>query len=295
MPSHHRGAGNTFCRGRRGRHARCWAERRLGHRCGRGGGLRIASTADIPNLDPKRWIHRRFHRASAYTCRNARLVDITPSTFPTTYDGLGPLTPSTLAAGTPVDSYFMVAPVGLYPYVGTVTFSTPILGVIIETSTLRATNSIVGAPGTTYEDFPSQGLKGDDYVELVGPSTLHLDLRSSEFVDEVRWITAVSPGTSPGGYGQGGSTGYTEVASDGGIFNFETQFYGSMVVGRSINQWSAGPRSPDNQAIGPCQGRRDLLFRQRRVLRIDGRTDARISDSGHGFDARWTRLLAGGF
>ena len=180
-----------------------------------------------------------FTERTAYTLPTSLPVDITPSTFPTTYTGLGPLTPNTLAAGTPVDSYFMVAPVWRFLYDATVTFSTPILGLIIETSTLRATNSIVGAPGTTYEDFPSQGLKGDDYVELVGPSTIHMDLRSSEFVDEVRVITAASPSTSPGGYGQGGSTGYTEVASDGGIFNFETQFDGSM-GGQSLNQPMVG-------------------------------------------------------
>jgi hypothetical protein len=180
-----------------------------------------------------------FTERTAYTLPTSLPVDITPSTFPTTYTGLGPLSPNTLAAGTPVDSYFMVAPVSRFLYDATVTFSTPILGLIIETSTLRATNSIVGAPGTTYEDFPSQGLKGDDYVELVGPSTIHMDLRSSEFVDEVRVITAASPSTSPGGYGQGGSTGYTEVASDGGIFNFETQFDGSM-GGRSLNQPMVG-------------------------------------------------------
>jgi hypothetical protein len=204
-----------------------------------------------------------FTERTAYTLPASLPVDITPSTFPTTYTGLGPLTPTTLSAGTPVDSYFMVAPVGRFLYDATVTFSTPILGLIIETSTLRATNSIVGAPGTTYEAFPSQGLKGDDYVELVGPSTIHMDLRSSEFVDEVRVITAASPSTSPGGYGQGGSTGYTEVASDGGIFNFETQFDGSM-GGRSLNQ----------PMVGGAQ--------------------AQCSDSGHGFDSRWTRLLAGG-
>ena len=235
-----------------------------------------------------------FTERTAYTLPRSLPVDVTPSSFPTTYNGLGPLTPSTLAASTPVDSYFMVAPVGPLPYVGTVTFSTPILGVIIETSTLRATNSIVGAPGTTYEDFPSQGLKGDDFVELVGPSTIHLDLRSSEFVDEVRVITAVSPLTVRA------DTGKVPPLATPRSPPMEASSISDPVLridGRPAAQPTNGRRRPGHRStrlLDRRQGRRNLFLRQCRVLRIDGRTAAQFSDCGHGFDARWTRLLAGG-
>ena len=84
-------------------------------------------------------------------------IDITPgSSFPTNYYGDTNLTPSTLAAGTAVDSYFMYAnPVGqpsnTYTYTASLTFSAPILGVIVTPNTLTETNASLGAPGTTYE------------------------------------------------------------------------------------------------------------------------------------------------
>ena len=73
-----------------------------------------------------------FTERTDYTLPTSTPVDITPdgSSSRTYRIGFDPLTPSTLAAGTPVDSYFMYSdPVGqphkLFPYVGTLTFSTP--------------------------------------------------------------------------------------------------------------------------------------------------------------------------
>ena len=69
-------------------------------------------------------------------------------------------------------------------------------------------------------------------------------------MDAIRIVTAATPGTGPGGtpgsgpggaggsggagYISGYSPGYTELASDGGIFNFGTQFFGSM-GGQKLN------------------------------------------------------------
>ena len=180
-------------------------------------------------------------------------IDITPgSSYPVNYYGNTNLTPSTLAAGTAVDSYFMYAnPVGqpsnTYTYTASLTFSAPILGVIVTPNTLTETNASLGAPGTTYEvSGVGDGLETTDRLELVRPSTISLDLTTSTDIDSLRIITAATPGTSPGGPSTspgetsgGGFTGYTETASDGGIFNFGTQFYGSM-GGQPLNRPMVG-------------------------------------------------------
>ena len=176
------------------------------------------------------------------------------------------LTPSTLSAGTAVDSYFMYSqPVGQphndYPYTATITFNAPILGLIVTTSTLNATNASVGAPGTTYDTTGDAGLESDDKVELVGAGTIHVEFSTSVDTDDIRIITAAGPSTGPGGpngggaggYGPGGlggsgySPGYTELASDGGIFNFGTQFFGSMGGQR---QRTHGRRGTGQRAAG---------------------------------------------
>jgi hypothetical protein len=179
-------------------------------------------------------------------------IDITPGSFPTTYTGKSLLAPGTLSAGTAVDSYFMYSnPVGQaqkqYPYAATLTFSAPILGVIVTGSTLSATSASLGAPGTTYQTPGGLESNDGDSVELVGPSTIHVEFFTSVDIDAIRVITAATtsgttpggPDTGPGGTSGGGAEGYTEVASDGGIFNFGTQFFGSM-GGQALNRPMVG-------------------------------------------------------
>jgi hypothetical protein len=190
-----------------------------------------------------------FTERTSSVLPTATPIDITPSTsFPTSYTGIGSLTPGALAAGTHVDSYFMYSnPVGqphkAYPYTATLTFSAPILGVVVTTNTLSATDANLGAPGTTYDATGSFGLENDgDVVELVRASTISVKFFTSSEVDAIRIITAATPGTGPGGGPGGpgtgpggGATGYTELASDGGIFNFGTPFFGSM-GGQPLNR-----------------------------------------------------------
>ncbi len=178
---------------------------------------------------------RAWTEQTAFTLPSAVPVDITPgTTFPKKYTGTSLQSPSTLASGTPVDSYFMYTdPVGqpsnFFGYNGQVTFSTPIIGVIINELTLSVTSPVVGAPGTSYQTIPFDGLENSrDAITLESPYTVHVHLETDNDLDEVRIITAASPSTSPGQIGGGALPGYTEVASDGGIFNFGTQFYGSM-------------------------------------------------------------------
>ena len=177
--------------------------------------------------------------------------------------------------GTPVDSYFMYSdPVGqphkLFPYVGTLTFSTPILGVMVKQSTLDATDTPDGDPATGYKIGPGDGLEDNgDQVELEGTSTTS------------RWISVRRMTSTPSGssrrrraeYRSGSRwcrwwrsgrwcwwwypaptiQGYTEVASDGGLFDFGSPFYVSMGgQPRSVTRpmVERRRRSPDTLAIG---------------------------------------------
>ncbi len=193
-------------------------------------------------VDSSQSVMRMFTERSTYTLPGALHVDITPNgTYPMRWNTGLPLSPSDVAAGTPVDSYFMISnPGGAYgqqfTFDATVSFSTPILGVIMTGSTLTATDSAVGAPGTDYQyNVTNPGLdagnsNNPDRVELVNATTIHVKATTSAGLDCVRIITAASPSTSSGGVGGGapGTSGYTEVASDGGLFDFGSPFYGSM-------------------------------------------------------------------
>jgi hypothetical protein len=185
-------------------------------------------------------------------------VDITPSAnpLPFTYT-VSNLTQSSIPAGTPVDSYFMYSnPVGqpnlLYPYHATLTFSTPILGIDVLSQTLNQTDGTLGAPGTNYIIGPADGLENNaatpgnpDTVEIDTPTRISVDFHTENDIDSIRIITAASPSTSSGTTGGGGvgsgpdSQGYTEVASDGGLFTFGSPFYGSM-GGQPLNKPMVG-------------------------------------------------------
>jgi hypothetical protein len=123
-------------------------------------------------------------------------------TTPGTYNSNGSLTPGTIAAGTKVDSYYLhTDPVGQpstgINYVGSVTFDTPILGVIVLDAQFNASNGLLGAAGTLYS-ASGQGLElgsaaGDDSVALsIDGETLSYNLETSTAADDIRIITAAS-------------------------------------------------------------------------------------------------------
>ena len=184
-------------------------------------------------------IHMFVERTS-FTLPQSLPVDITPgATFPTPWHTGDALSPSSVAAGTPIDSYFMCSNPygnsGPYIYNGTVSFSTPILGVMITSSTIEDTDQTVGSPTTNYEfNVTDPGLntgnapdpQNPDAFELVNATAINVDFHTSGRINCIRIITVASPSTSPGQ--TGGSSGYTEVASDGGLFDFGNPFYGSM-------------------------------------------------------------------
>ena len=189
-----------------------------------------------------------FNERTDQVLPSALPVDISPTgVFPMPIDAVGELNPTNIASGTVVDSTFLYSDPASWPvdgqinYQATLTFSTPILGVIVENATLNATDAVVGAPGTTYAKLGDRGLelgsrpRAGDSVELVSPNAIHVNLNARFDIDSVRVITA---GSTPGSF-DGTAPHYTEVAADGGTFNFGSQFYGSM-GGTHLNQPMVG-------------------------------------------------------
>lgn len=130
-------------------------------------------------------------------------------TLPTTVaDGLG-TTPGAVGAGSRVDSYFVhfdTATVDLpITLSGTITFETDILAVMLFGASLDASDSILGAPGSTYPpagDFfrgTSELTSGGDIVTLSSDRrTLTIQSRVSQIagfsgIDQLRIVTATVP------------------------------------------------------------------------------------------------------
>jgi hypothetical protein len=118
---------------------------------------------------------------------------------PGTYNA-NPVSTSTIAAGTRVDSYYLVTdPIGADPansrnFVGSITFNSDILGAIVLDPEFAASNGVVGHPGTLYSP-------GGIQLELGGPDafTISADRRTLSFnfvsntaADNVRIITVAS-------------------------------------------------------------------------------------------------------
>jgi len=121
-------------------------------------------------------------------------------TAPGTYDSTASLTPGTVAAGTVVDSYLLHADTasGSHMFDGTVTFSAPILGVLVLSHALNVSDPILGAPGTAYPTGDSERgleLKPDqDFVSLSSDMrTLTVHYFTHGNIDELRVLTAVTP------------------------------------------------------------------------------------------------------
>jgi hypothetical protein len=76
-----------------------------------------------------------------------------------TYTLAAQLTPASIAAGTLVSSYLLHTDRESVAtnYIGSITFSTPILGVIVTNAALNNTGAVFAAPGTTY-DTTGRGL-----------------------------------------------------------------------------------------------------------------------------------------
>ena len=100
-----------------------------------------------------------FAERTTYSLPQSVPVDIsTPGTYTTL-----PLSPSTINAGSLVDVYYLHHDQigfngGTAPgqnLQGSITFDTDVIGIIALDPTLVATNGILGAPGTLYDNFPN--------------------------------------------------------------------------------------------------------------------------------------------
>jgi hypothetical protein len=96
----------------------------------------------------------------------------------------------TIAAGTVVSSYTInFDPANRGSAQGSVTFNGPILGLIITQANWINSNSVLGAPGTTYFSPAEVGLELGDIVSFAGNS-VGFSFEDSSPGDSIRVITA---------------------------------------------------------------------------------------------------------
>ena len=123
------------------------------------------------------------------------------ATLPGSYNLASQLTPGVIAAGTRVSDVMLqtnpVTKTGT-EYIGSVTFSSDILGVIVESSTLNASDAVFGVSGVAYPGTDVwRGLeltnKGEDEFSISqNMQTLSFDIHTGTNIDEIRIITAGS-------------------------------------------------------------------------------------------------------
>ncbi|MBT3201379.1 MAG: prepilin-type N-terminal cleavage/methylation domain-containing protein [Phycisphaerales bacterium] len=115
----------------------------------------------------------------------------------------------TIAAGTPVDSYYLIYDPSSSGHVrnGTITVSTPIIGVIVQTKTLDKTDSIIGRKGITYpRNQHARGFESNaEEIELSDDMlTLRIVNFSASFPGEHVRIITEAGGMGSGSYGVNG-------------------------------------------------------------------------------------------
>ncbi len=120
-----------------------------------------------------------------------------PSVFPGAMT-LGTATPSaTIGAGTVLNSFMLYSnnpgATGSVTYSGTITFNTPIAGVIFTAGQLDATDGQFGLTTTNYPNGdPGRGLESaDEFVQFVNANTLSVRFTTAGNVDQVRVFTTV--------------------------------------------------------------------------------------------------------
>lgn len=137
---------------------------------------------------------------------------VTDITAPGAYDTVAGLTPGVLPAGTVVDSFFLHAdrvgsPGAAARYVGSVTFDVDILGLMVQVPALRASDAVLGAPGTLYSTSPTvddleldpAAPERDSVVLSADRRTLMFDFRTTVSTDTVRIVTAAGAVPEPAG------------------------------------------------------------------------------------------------
>jgi hypothetical protein len=132
-------------------------------------------------------------------------VDISVPGF-YSFPGSAPFSPGVIPAGATVDSYFLhfdrVSATGFARLSGSATFDCPIVGVIVLTANLDASDASLGRAGTTYPTgaAPARGLEFEENVTLSADRlTLSVELEiqagtaGDNTVDQIRIITQCPP------------------------------------------------------------------------------------------------------
>ena len=152
--------------------------------------VRINKSADNQNI-------RVFQEKQNYILPDSVAVDFTaPGTYTSKQSG------SKVPIRTQVNDYFFHS--DLIPtsgpgrlldhsFTGTITFDSPILGVIFSSSRLDSTDTTLGLTTTKYPTGDSgRGLEfnGNEQVTFVSPSTLRFTFDTADNVDQMRVLTA---------------------------------------------------------------------------------------------------------
>ncbi len=136
-----------------------------------------------------------FNERTQYAIPNNVVVNLSAPGTADAANNFNP-SPTTIAAGTKADIFFFHSdPVGNGPenYAGSVTFSTNILGVIVTSALLDATDASLGHPGTLYPTgLAARGLENTDTATLSADDrTLTFNFTTTAAVNEVRVLTAI--------------------------------------------------------------------------------------------------------
>ena len=177
--------------------------------------VREGAAEDSTNI--RLFTERRNHTLS---------TDVTVNTVaPGTYVNTNLLAPDVIPAGTIVSSHFLhFDQVGTTSIrrMGSATFSAPILGVIIFTGTLDATDNELGNPGTIYETLNLRGLEfgGESFAVSDDLRTITVDLVVSQAIDNIRIVTAGDSALITASFFDSSSEGWTvSSGANGPVFN----------------------------------------------------------------------------
>ena len=139
-----------------------------------------------------------FVEQTGVTLSNSITVDINTPGF---YNSKVGMPMGFIAAGVVVDSYYYNADTGTgvtHQYSGSITFSSPVLGIIALDPEFRASDAALGAPGTVYPETNRQGRRQfefgriNDTVTWSGDTVFFHDIVSTA-TDDLRIITSGVP------------------------------------------------------------------------------------------------------
>jgi hypothetical protein len=155
-----------------------------------------APASDVQGSDPTSNDHAFiWSEQSALVLPMSISVDMTKIGTSDASNNYSP-SPGTIASGIRVDTYLIHSdPVGSgsQNYVGSVTFDTPILGIIDTINGLASTDSILGNARTTYPGASTdRGLESLDSLVWVSNNGLTINFTTSTFVDEARVIVGAA-------------------------------------------------------------------------------------------------------